>query len=286
MLIPSVHLANAGLAVSPGVTTGMLDQIDEIQDEPLREMLRTAVLPGFGRLHMNLDRPEEELSQFEKNYKDYPLNWEEKLENVRFILDEAEDLTTLKPESVEYMDIVFGEAVIPVQDRRVTEILDSTFLANEAQRLEEEKQALMTKFYNNGGDGMTLQEIEDQYAIKMATLVQAENQFKESKIAFLKLQNQQRYGRITDEEFNTQTLEVVQDFENFVSLAGNVPLFDEDQTKALANQIYSEAKIKPILPGTPSGNTVNEKSWYWALSAILMLVALCFGYLAFKRYKK
>ncbi len=280
--------ALAGLAVNPGVTTDILDQIDQIQDETLREMLKTAVWPGFGERYLDLDKPEAELSEFEKNYKAHPLTWDQKIENVRFILDQAEDLSQLTTENIEYKDIVFGESVIPVQDRRVTAILNTNYLEEEIQNLAEEKQSKMAALYETEQTniGEKLQAIEDEYAIKLATLSQAENEYKEAKLAFLKLENQKEYGRIDDETYQEGTREVVENFESFFALGNEVSLFNDEKIKQLGSSIYDETvqiKTDPVVSTTQPPNVVNEKAYYWTISVVLMLLAIFLGYLAFRK---
>lgn len=282
----------SGLAVNPGVTTNLLDKIDQIGDEKLRELFKTAVWPGFGEHYLDLDRPDAELTEFEKNYKLHPLNWNQKIENVRFVLDQADDISALNTENVEYMDIAFGESVIPVTDRRVTEILNNNYLGAEAQKLAEEKQIAMADLYKidqeNIGD--KLQTIEDEYAIKLATLVQAENKYKEAKIAFLKLENQKKYGRIDDETYQKETREIVANFEAFFEIGSEVAVFNENKIKQLGSSIYDDSirlqseTAEPI-PST-SLKQVNEKAYYWTISIILMLLALLFGYLGFNKLQK
>ena len=262
----TINIAVAGLAVSPGVTTDVLDQIDQIEDENLREMMKAAVWPGFGDRYMNLNQADEDLTQFEKNYKEHPLNWDEKIENVKFVLSEAEDISKLTTENIEYKDIVFGEAVIPVVDRRVTAILNTSYLEGEIQRLAEEKKVEMAALYESGQTniGNKLQAIEDKYAIKLATLIQAENEYKEAKVEFLKLEQQKKFGRIDDETYQAQTLEVVKDFEDFFTIGNEVALFNEQKIKQIGSSIYDtsiqiqDPVTKPAAPNT--NNTVNEKS--------------------------
>ncbi|NCP67912.1 hypothetical protein GW756_03945 [bacterium] len=281
----------AGLAVSPGVTTDVLDKIDQVQDENLREMLKAAIWPGFGERYMNLDRPEEELSTYEKNYKEQPLTWDEKIENVRYILNQADDPSKLTTENIEYMDISFGESVIPVADRRVTAILNTNFLEGEIQKLAEEKQKSMAALYdtNQSNIGDKLQLIEDEYAIKLATLVQAENEYKEAKVAFLKLKNQKEYGRIDEETYQEETRAVVEDFETYFEIGSEVAVFDDEKIKQLGSSIYDDSiQIKEDTKNEPNENyipQVNEKAYYWTISVILMLIAILFGYLAFRRLK-
>ncbi len=292
LICVSPQVGFAGLAVNPGVSLDMLDQIDEIQDEGVREMLRASVWPGFGGRYMNLDRPDEELSVFERNYKSQPLNWDQKIENVKHILDQADDLSTLTEEQLEYKDIVFGEAVIPAPDRRVTEILNTIYLEKEIQLLLEEKQAAMADLYNSGREniGLELQRIEDEYAIKLATLMQAENAYKEAKIDFLKLDNQKKYERITAEEYQQQTLEVVSRFEDFFSIGSEVPVFSEDKVKQLASSIYDDSIqiAKPVIneKTVETPTEVSNKINYWVISGILMLAALFLGMLGFRHLKK
>lgn len=282
----------AGLAISPGVTTDILDDIDKVEDEMLREMLKAAVWPGFGERHMDLDRPDEELTPFERNYKQQPLTWSQKIENVEYILNQKEDPSELTQENVEYKDIVFGEAVIPVIDSRVVKINNTLYLSGEIERLDEEKQAAMAALYETGGEdlGLRLQQIEDEYATKLATLMQAEAKYKQAKIDFLKLNNQKKYGRIDDETYQRQTQAVVEEFESFFEIGSEVPVFEEEKIKQLGSSIYDESiiisesqsvesQVEPI-PET------NKKFYYWGLSVVFMLLALLLGYLGFKRIKK
>jgi hypothetical protein len=279
----------AGLAVTPGVTIDILDKIDQVGDEDLREMLKTAVWPGFGENYLDLDRPEAELTQFEKNYKTHPLNWDEKIENVRYLLDEADDLSALTVDNVEYKDIVFGESVIPVADRRVTEILNNTYLSAEMQNLAEQKQAAMAALNNDEDDniGSKLQSLEDEYATKLATLSQAENAYKEAKIEFLKLENQKKYGRIDDETYQNETRRVVENFESFFSIGIDTPLFDEEKIRQIASSIYDDTiQIKTnesVYDASEKPKEINVKGYYWAISILLMLLALLMGYLAFRK---
>ena len=90
---------------------------------------------------VHLDSTEAEILR-DFHYKNIS-KWDQKIENVRFILDQAEDLSQLTTENIEYKDIVFGESVIPVQDRRVTAILNTNYLEEEIQNLAEEKQSKM-----------------------------------------------------------------------------------------------------------------------------------------------
>ena len=287
----NVSVNAAGLAVSPGVTTDVLDQIDQIEDENLREMMKAAVWPGFGERYMNLNRPEEDLTQFEKNYKSQPLNWDEKIENVRYALNQAEDVSKLSPDNIEYKDIVFGEAVIPVADRRVTEILNTSFLEGEIQNLAEEKQAEMAALYETDQTniGEKLQAIEDKYAIKLATLIQAENEYKKAKVNFLKLEKQKEFGRIDDETYQNRTREVVEAFEAFFPIGSEVPIFSEQKIKQIGSSIY-DTSIQIKNPENNNNNgyqikDVNEKSYYWTISIILGLLALLMGYLALRKIR-
>lgn len=287
----TLNIAVAGLAVSPGVTTDILDQIDQIGDENLREMMKAAVWPGFGDRYMNLDRPEEELTQFEKNYQKHPLNWDEKIENVRFVLTETKDLSKLTTENVEYKDIVFGEAVIPVVDRRVTEIINTHYLEGEIQILAQEKQAEMAALYKTDQEniGDKLQAIEDKYAIKLASLIQAENEYKEAKVKFLKLEKQKQYGRIDDETYQTETLLVVKEFEEFFSFGNEVPIFSEQKIKQIGSSIYdSTIKIntnEASIDNAYNNKPVNEKAYYWTISILFAVLSLLMGYLAFRKIR-
>lgn len=287
----TINIAVAGLTVSSGVTTDLLDQIDQIEDENLRGMMEAAIWPGFGDRYMNLNQADEDLTQFQKNYKEHPLNWDEKIENVRFVLSEAEDISKLTTENLEYKDIVFGEAVIPVPDRRVTAILNTSYLEGEIQRLAEEKQVEMAALYESGQTniGDKLQAIEDKYAIKLATLIQAENEYKEAKVEFLKLEQQKKFGRIDDETYQAQILEVVKDFEDFFTIGNEVALFNEQKIKQIGSSIYDtsiqiqDPVTKPAAPNT--NNTVNEKAYYWTISVILAVLSLLMGYLAFRKIR-
>lgn len=282
----------AGLAVSPGVTTDILDKIDKVQDEDLREMLKTAVWPRFGETYMDLDHPDEELSPFEKNYKAHPLNWDEKIENVQFILNQKNDPSELTKDNIEYKDIAFGESVIPVPDRRVTEINNTIYLADEIEKLEAERQADMSALYESGSTniGLDLQAIEDKYAIKLATLMQAEKQYKQAKIDFLKLENQNKYGRIDDETYQQQTRKVVEKFENFFEIGSEVPVFGEAKVKQIGSSIYDDsiaiAEPKKTPPIKVKNISEKKKYYYWTLSGLLMALALMFGFFGFRRIQK
>lgn len=286
------HTVQAGLAVSPGVTTDILDNIDKVQDEDLREMLKAAVWPRFGETYMDLDRPDEELSPFERNYKAHPLNWDEKIENVQFILTQKDDPSELTKENVEYKDIVFGESVIPVLDRRVVEINNTIYLSEEIEKLEVERQAAMSALYDSGATniGLSLQAIEDEYAIKLATLMQAEKQYKQAKIDFLKLENQNKYGRIDDETYQQRTREVVEEFEAFFEIGSEVPVFDEAKIKQLGSSIYDDSIViaEPDRVEIPETKNLSEKKkfYYWIIAGLLMTLALVFGFFGFKRIKK
>jgi len=292
LLVTFYQTTFAGLAVSPGVTTNILDNIDKVQDEDLREMLKAAVWPRFGETYMDLDRPDEELSPFERNYKAHPLNWDEKIENVQFILEQKDDPSELTKENVEYKDIVFGESVIPVLDRRVVEINNTIYLSEEIEKLEAERQAAMSALYDSGATdiGLALQAIEDEYAIKLATLMQAEKQYKQAKIDFLKLENQNKYGRIDDETYQQKTREVVGEFEAFFEIGSEVPVFDEAKIKQLGSSIYDDSIViaEPDRVEIPKTKNLSEKKkfYYWVIAGLLMALALMFGFFGFKRIKK
>jgi hypothetical protein len=202
------------------------------------------------------------------------------------------DPATLSTENIEYKDIAFGESVIPVTDRRVTEILSTNYLEAEIQKLAEEKQKAMAALYEtdqvNLGD--KLQAIEDEYAIKLATLVQAENEYKEAKVAFLKLENQKKYGRIDDETYQKETRAVVEKFESYFDIGSEIAVFDDEKIKQLGSSIYDESiqiQSPEKTPNVPNDNTeVNEKAYYWTISIILMLLAVLLGYLAFRKLRQ
>lgn len=286
----SAAVQGAGLALSPGVTTDIIDKIDQIEDENLREMLRTSVFPGFVERSLNLpNRPEETLNAFEKNYKTYPLNWDEQLENVRFLLDNTEDIAKLTPENLVYKDIEFGEAIIPVTDKRVKDILRTTYLDGEIQRLDEEKQMAMATLYKTEtvNVGPKLQALEDEYALKLARLNQAENEYKKAKVEFLKLSNKKENGRIDDETYQTQTRQIVENFEQSFVIGSEVSLFDAQKIKQLGSSIYdSSIKIAPsptVNSSLEKAPRLNQKAYYWTIALVLMVGALGVGYLAFRK---
>lgn len=272
----------AGLAITPGVSTDMVHRINVIEHEGLRAMLRAAVWPGYGPNHMNLDRPDEALTDFEKRYKTYPLTWKQKIENVQFILDNAEDLATLQPEDLTYIDIVFGEAVIPQPDRRVLEIWQTDYFAEEASKLEAQKQAERAQLFQN--TGKTLQTLEDTYAAKFAALIEIENKFKQAKVDFLTLENQFKYQRISEEEFNEKTRELLQEFERFAALGSQNAVFTPEQIREIGNRIYEPVVSNPSTTiDTDSKKPNHLKYWYWGLSLLFIAIALIFGYLGFRR---
>ena len=287
LLLVSPVQAQSRLAVSPGVTLDTLDKIDQIEDEALREMLHTAVYPGYGEKFLDLNQPEENLSDFQKRYKAYPLTWEEQLENVAFILDQAEDLATLTPENLEYKDLAFGEAIIPAPDRRVLEIWDTNFLTDQEARIQAEREAAIVALGENP-EANDLQAIEDQYATQIATLYQVEQRFKESKIEFLDLENKRQYGRIDEETYQEETRAVVTEFENFAQLGSDANLFDENSLREVSSRIYQDLDASSDTEINQAGGQrgLSLKFLHWFFAAILTLLGFGFVYLALRRIKK
>lgn len=282
----------AELAFTPGVTTTLMDDINKVEDEELRELLKSAVWPGYGEVVLDLDRPENELSKFEKNYKKQPLTWDEKIENVKYVLNLHGSPERLTKENIEYKDVEFGEAVIPIPDRRVMKILNTLYLQSEFDKLEQEKlRNIDTAYQQDPKDfAKLIQTIEDEYAQNLALLVQIENKYKEAKIDFLKLENKLKYGRIDDETFQNETRDVVENFENSLVIGSKSKVFDKNKTKQIANSIYdnsiqlnndSQVEAPIQIPSTSSSKYV-----YWTLSLIMMVISIFLGYLGFKYIKK
>lgn len=279
--------AQSRLAVSPGVTVETLDKIDQIEDEALKEMLHTAVWPGYGERYLDLNQADEELSDFQKKYKAYPLTWEEQVDNVKFVLEQAEDLATLTPEKLEYKDLAFGEAVIPVPDKRVVAIWNTDFLTDQETRLQAERDAAIAALGENP-DGNHLQAIEDRYATQIATLYQVEQRFKESKVDFLDLENKRKYERIDEETYQAETRALVTEFENFARLGSDVELFDETTLRNVSGRIYQDSDIKTdeSVESFDDSVTQNLKFWHWFFAFILTALGGWFVYKALQRIKK
>lgn len=289
LVMPQV--SSAGLALTPGVTTELLDKIDLVENQEVQVMLKSAVWPGYGNAVLELDRPDSELSDFEKKYKEQPLTWNEKIENVEFILNQN-DPKNLNFKNLEYKDIAFGEAVIPVPDRRVQEIYNTFHLEEELNNLEREKLNAIAKASESNLEdvGQKLQTIEDEYAQKLALLMATENEYKKSKVDYLKISNQKKHGRISDEIYQQETRQIVEDFERFFEIGSETGLFSEEKIKQISSSLYEDpVKGSETLNDTSNKKQSSEKNTrliYWVISVFLMVISITLAYFGLKRIKK
>lgn len=259
------------LAIAENTSFDTYEKVKQIEDPALQAMMMSAIMPGYGNSTWDLENlPEEEQNDFFKAYQEYPLDMRERIENVEYVLNNADDIATLGPEDLEYKDIVFGEAVIPIPDRRVRAIANQNFLLEYGQTLEEEKQAALQASVSEGGT--SLQEIEDIYATKLRTLLVTENKFKDVKLKYVNLENQLKQGRITQDEFNEEVRILVAEFEDFTRLGGEAALFNEQSLRAVTEKIYEPLVLNTgDVPdsGVDKGTLVQ---WLYRLGALLLLV--------------
>ena len=275
-----------GLSLVEDVPYDLVKAVKTIEDEELQLILLSAIAPGYGNNRWNLDTlPEEEKGDFFKAYEEYPLTFQQKIENVQYIIDNAPDVRKLTADQLQYKDIAFGEAVIPIPDRRVRAVAAEAPLDSYAQRLEAEK----TEAIRNASEtGESLQSIEDDFANKTFALFAMENALKDSKIEYLNLLTQKDANRISEDEFNESVRGLVNEFETAAKVGTGSGFIGEEDLRQMTQQIYATPVVGVNAnTKTTEATTVKSVSWkYYALSFFLFITALFLLFIGINLLKK
>ena len=191
----------------------------------------------------------------------------------------------LTADQLQYKDIAFGEAVIPIPDRRVRAVAAEAPLDSYAQRLEAEK----TEAIRNASEtGESLQSIEDDFANKTFALFAMENALKDSKIEYLNLLTQKDANRISEDEFNESVRGLVNEFETAAKVGTGSGFIGEEDLRQMTQQIYATPVVGVNAnTKTTEATTVKSVSWkYYALSFFLFITALFLLFIGINLLKK
>ncbi len=280
-----------GVAVGEGVNFKTIEKINKIEDESLKIMLKTSITPGYYEYFAA--KPEEKRNEFEKNYLKQPLSFEEKLENVNYLLDNAEDISKLSPDNLKFKDIKFGGSVIPVTDKRVKEVLNRSYLKDEEKALLVEKKEKLAKLILS--DDMNAierqkiinqrEDLEREYISKISKLYTFEDQFKEFKVDYLDLKVQKEQGRITTDEFDLAVKELHQGFEKKANRVQMKNVLTKETIKKVSDDLLEK---KPLFKNEEikSQNLPFSKYIYIGVSLLLLAFGIMLGLFGFKTLKR
>ena len=111
-----------GIALHEGTPFEVLQSIKLVEDPSLQAYLRMSVTPGYNEIYAR--KPEDQRTAFEKRFLGCDLTGEQKLENVKFLL-QNQGSVNLQPNNLEYKNLRFGDCAIPFQDTRKLKILQN-----------------------------------------------------------------------------------------------------------------------------------------------------------------
>ena len=281
-----------GAALNEGVPFETIDKIDKIEDENLRILLTASISPGMQDYYEAV--PEEKRTPFEKAYLKQPLTYEEKLENVNYILNNTEDITALNTENLKYKDISFGNSVLSIEDVRVKKIRSKSYLKDEAKRLLAEKntQLASLKIAPNM-DTLARQEIlnkkeelEREYMAKISKLYNFEDEFIKFKVDYFDLKNQKNVGRITEDEFDQKVKNLYQEFETKSNRSFLKDVLTEENKKALSDDLLERKSLKIKTKKTKKINNIISKYQYYTFGGLFFIIAVILALFGLKVIRK
>ncbi len=294
---------SGGLSIMPGVSLETYEKVESIEDETTKNMLRSALIPDYGGMIADFtEKPASEMNDFEKAYNEYPLTYEERVENVEYILENSGgEIENLTPENFEYKDMVFGEAVIPVTDKRIRDIVSQSYLDNEMAELEAKKQAELDKVVVTDDMSITDQqaayraqdEIERRYEGELSKLMTFEGELANFKVKFADVENQFEHGRITESEYETKRKALLNDFNNTVKTGQLADSVSSDRLKALSQSLTNRVNSVQENQSTSTDETSSGKKGYSTQTLIvkgsavaLFIIAIGLALLAIRKIKK
>ncbi len=295
----------AGPVMAEGLKFETFQKIREIEDKTTRDLLWSASIPGRIDRRLGIDnKTEDQMNEFEKKRAASTLNRQAVLENIEYVINQADDVSAITIDNIEYKDIEFGESFIPASDRRVREVAESAYVQPEVEALIAEKESEIAKaeaLSVNKDDVATQQEtftqiknIEDDYHGKINTLFTFENEYKELKITSLDIANKKERDHISESEYEAAGRDLIKHFDEIVNKTqvkaeGLITqerleeLKDGLVGKSIATQNVSKlptASTKP--PVAPAKFTQNM---YGGMALILIILAIFLGWLGLSRLK-
>ncbi len=279
-------------------------EVQKIKDEATRDWLIAAGAAGHIESSLGL-RNRTDLNTFEKNALENPLTLEQKIENIQYVVDQAEDVADINLNDIEYKDVVFGEAVIPASDKRVKEIAKSAYLQPEIDALmtQKEQEIQTLKNAQNPTDSSLpdqqknfgqIQKIEDRYFGKLNTLMSFENEYKTLKIEALAIKNKHKSKRINQTQYESQAQKVLKDFQSLVqkTKVKGQSLITPTRIDELSGGLFGNISKKNITeltaePPQASHDLTKYMNWGFALFLVVLAFALaCLGLVSLKKSKK
>ncbi len=298
-----------GLALYDGVPLDLIQKVESIEDESVQNMIRAALVPNYGRYYggfENLDL-EDESNAFYRRYMEYPIDYQKRLENVEHIVDQADDLANLDVSTLEYKDMEFGGAVIPIMDARLRKISQTSYVNDEIQALIDERDALIAEIQaqiDAEEDALIIQElyskitdIEKEFAAKISTVQAFEQQFKTFKMDFADIENKKLHGRITEEEYDSARRILFDEFQDYISAKGINTVLPESALESLSDDLVNTLKDKgeeevvtkneePEMPEVVEPQKNRDPLWFKLVGVFLFMVGVSLVWSAIKLYRK
>lgn len=295
-----------GLAIYEGVPLELVQKVESIEDQGARDMIRAALVPNYGRYFGGFEELDlsDEANQFYATYMQYPLDYQKRLENVEFIVDQAEDIAKLDVDTLEYKDMEFGGAVIPVMDSRLRKIAEQDYIDEDFEALLAERDRKIAEIkarISAEPDALKQQElraelyaIEEEYAQKLSLIQAFESKFKTFKMEFADVENKKTHGRITEEEYDSARRLLFDEFQDYVSEKGVVAVIGDSKYESLSDNLVNTLKPEAAEPEVVTQNdpvveveVAPAEPWYYKFFGFGFLVGgLLLGWGAYKIYKK
>ncbi len=283
-----------------GVEFSTIEKIGTIEDKTLRDMIHSSIVPGYADRFLHIPHEDDLKNDFEKAYVEYPLNYQERLENVEHLIENSGNLANLSPDELEYKDIIYGEAVIPIADKRIRDIVSQDYLTEEFEQIEADKDAQLEAITIT--DDMSIPEqqeaymkqnkIEREFEADLTTLMALEDEFKKFKVDFADIENKFEHQRINESEYEAERKALLNDFNNLVKtgkLADNISAERIDKLSQSLTSHYDKIDHNQRLNSNPESEITENTAQvviFKVVALILFVLAIIFALLATKTKKK